>query len=364
MRTITRRTRAGLVALSLAVLFAAVHVTSAAAKPWLGVYTQVLTDDLRDGLEVPAAAGVLVSRVVPNGPADRAGLQQGDVIVRLNSRAVESPAALARLVAEGRDGQEVELQLLRRGARRVVAVKLATLSEDDDSMAPPAPEAPSAPPAPGDRNGREPRDVKVKVYRHGDGQQEFRIDGDMEHLKELRGMLHDVPGLDGNEGLRVLRVAGAGRGRLGVRIESLNEDLAAALGAPGTDGVLVLEVMPDTPAERAGMRSGDVILAVEGSEVKNAEGLVRALRDVDGKVSLTVTRKGARRTIEAELAAAPRLDRGEGPGSVKRMMGGPDTGDRLRGPDDADSSDLRQEMKELRQQLRELRQQLEERRRD
>ena len=56
---------------------------------------------------------------------------------------------------------------------------------------------------------------------------------------------------------------GAGRGRLGVRIESLNEDLAGALGAPGKQGVLVLEVLDDTPAARAGLRAGDVILARE-----------------------------------------------------------------------------------------------------
>jgi membrane-associated protease RseP (regulator of RpoE activity) len=126
--------------------------------------------------------------------------------------------------------------------------------------------------------------------------------------------------------------------------------------------VLVLEVMPDTPAERAGLRPGDVILTVEGKDVKNAEGLVEALRDVDGKVSLTVSRKGARRTVEAELAAAPQTNRGQGPMAGHGRMGEPDREDRLRDRPDADNGDLRQQVEELRQQLRELRQQLEDRR--
>jgi membrane-associated protease RseP (regulator of RpoE activity) len=175
-------------------------------------------------------------------------------------------------------------------------------------------------------------------------------------------MLRDVPGLDGNGGLHALRVMGAGRGRLGVRIESLNDDLAAALEAPGADGVLVLEVMKDTPAERAGLRSGDVILTVGDQDVKNAESLVEALRDLDGKVSITVSRKGTRRTVEAELAAAPRTSRGQGPLSGQGRMGETDREDRLRDRSDADNGDLRQQMDELRQQLRELRQQLEDER--
>ena len=126
--------------------------------------------------------------------------------------------------------------------------------------------------------------------------------------------------------------------------------------------MLVLEVMPDTPAQKAGLRSGDVILTVENQDVKNAEELVSALRDVEGKVSITVSRKGSRRTVEAELASAPRMNSGDGPMMGHGRTGELDRGDRSRGPDDADPGDLRQQMNELRQQLRELRQRLEDRR--
>ncbi len=371
MRRTTRRVRLAFLALTLTAAFAMPHAALAAARPWLGVYTQEITSDLRDGLDLHDDAGVLVSRVVPGGPAARAGLRQGDVIVRFNSRTVESPQDLARMVGEARDRQQVALQVLRRGERRIFPVTLASRADADETpVAPSAPSPPpSPPPAPGDRddrdghNGANHHDVRVKIFRNGGEPETYRFDGDLDSLPgRVRGMLRGVPGLDGSGGLHALSVTGSGRGRLGVRIESLSEPLAAALGAPGTDGVLVLEVMSDTPAERAGLRPGDVILTVEGHDVKNAEGLVEALRDVDGKVSLTVSRKGTRRTVEAELAAAPRMDRGQGPMAGQGRMGESDREARLRARNDADNGDLRQQMEELRQQLRELRQQLEDRR--
>ena len=118
MRRTTRRAGLMLFALTLAALFAVVHAPAASARPWLGVYTQEITGELRDGMDLTSAAGVLVNRVVTDGPADRAGLQQGDVIVRFNSRAVESPAALALMVGEARDRQEVAIQILRAGEQR------------------------------------------------------------------------------------------------------------------------------------------------------------------------------------------------------------------------------------------------------
>jgi membrane-associated protease RseP (regulator of RpoE activity) len=379
MRSHTRRVGLALFALTLTALFALAHAATATAKPWLGVYTQQITSDLRDGMDLHAAGGVLVTRVVPGGPAARAGLRSGDVLMRFNSHPIESPEDLAGMVGRAREHQTVSVQAVRGSEWTTYSVTLAEASEDGERATPPAPAKPPAPSrledmghgeaghgdaGPGDtRDDADRHEVRVKVFRNGDQPESYRVDGDVDQLPgKVREMLRGVPGLDGNGGLHALRVMGAGRGRLGVRIESLNEDLAAALGAPGSDGVLVLEVMPDTPAQRAGLRSGDVIITVGDQDVKNAEGLVEALRDVDGKVSITVSRKGTRRTVEAELAATPRTSRGQGPMAGHGRMGDTDREDRLRDRSDADNGDLRQQMEELRQQLRELRQQLEEKR--
>ncbi len=358
MNRITRRGALVLAAIMLTAFAAIARVPAASARPWLGVVTQALTGDLREGLDLPDAAGVLVNRVVAGGPADKAGLRKGDVIVRLNSRAVESPAALARMVGDAREDQEVALQVLRGGDTKTIPVVLGTWSGDDTPFAPEAPPAP-APPGDDDEKGDSHRDMRVRIFGNGEKPEVYRFDGDVDKLPgHVREMLRDMPGLDGNGGLHALRVMGAGRGRLGVRIESLNDGLAAALGAPGTDGVLVLEVMKDTPAERAGLGAGDVILTADGHDVKNAEGLVQALRDVDGKVSLTVLRKGSRRTVEAELAATPRKMRWEGSMAAPGRRGDSKSEDRIRLRGDAGGDDLRQQLEELRQQLRELRQQL------
>ncbi len=370
-----------LVLFAIAVAAAATAFTAAAAsaRPWLGVYTQEVTGDLREGLDLrDNDAGVLVNRVVEDGPADRAGLRKGDLIVKLNARTVESPATLARMVGDAREGQTVELQILRGGERRTLNVTLSARPSDDegDRMAPAPPEPPTppsapAPPADEDRGDRGRRDVRIRIVTPDDDHgapKVYRYDGDMEHLPDdMRKMVDDLhaQGLDGKGSLRLRAMAQAlgARARLGVRIEPLSDDLAEALGAPGREGVLVVEVMPDTPASRAGLRAGDVILAANDRNVTSAEDLQKALREVDGKVSLTVARKGERRTVEADLGSPSRSGRDDdspGPGRLEGL----DRGLRLRDRDDAGAEDLRQQMDELRQQLRELRRQLEEQRKD
>jgi C-terminal processing protease CtpA/Prc len=202
--------------------------------------------------------------------------------------------------------------------------------------------------------------VRVETPDGDDGGQPhvYKFEGDADQLPEqIRGMVRDFH-VDGANGLRSLAMLG-GRGRLGVRIESLNEDLASALGAPGKEGVLVLEVMKDTPAEKAGIKAGDVIIAVKDRGVTDSENLVKTIRELDGKVSITVSRKGSKRTVVAELEPAPRLDRGGDSMGMGRMGDSDRQVIRLRDRAGADNEDLRKQLEELRGQLRDLKHQLE-----
>src|SRR5438034_2734591 len=104
------------------------------------------------------------------------------------------------------------------------------------------------------------------------------------------------------------------RGRLGVRVETLSPELGDYFDAPGGHGVLVLEVMKGTAAERAGVRAGDVITGVNGHAVGNASQLVDALGDREGRVSIELLRKGQRRTVEATL------ERGGVPRNMRMMQ--------------------------------------------
>ncbi len=367
--TLPRGVLLPLLALTLTIPPTLMHAQAAQAKPWLGVITQQVTPELRDGLGLPDAQGVLVNSVIDDGPADRAGLRKGDVILRYNSRSVESPSALADLVGDSREGDEVALAIVHAGERRSLNVRLGTRPADED-MSPPeppaSPHAPRAPRAPGDDDSKDKRDVRIRISRDGvtreyDGQDLDDLPDDVRKmlpdLQNMRQFRHGMPGM--GKDIRVMTL-GAGRGRLGVRIESLNPDLASALGTSGSEGVLVLQVMDGTPAEKAGLKAGDVIVAVDGHDVKDAEGLVGALRDVEGRVSLTVSRRGTRRTVEAQLEPAPRTLRGEG-GQAWGRMGDMGNMGRLRDDRGTDRDDLRQQVDELRQQLRDLRHQLEER---
>jgi C-terminal processing protease CtpA/Prc len=348
------------------VLFAALVMLAAApslaaARAWLGVYTQEVTDELRDALDLKDN-GVLVNQVVSDSPADRAGLRKGDVILSVDGHSVDSPSALSDLIGDADEGQPVSIALVRKGDHLTLSVRLASRpeSDDDDEGVAPAPPAPPVPPVP-----PSPHAAPAPKAPRGEMRWYSSDDNDGVDPKEIRDRVREViPNFDfdSNDGRGFM--INTGRGRLGVRIETLGDDLASALGSSGTKGVLVLEVIKDTPADKAGLRAGDIITAVDRTSVYDTDDLVKALRGESGKVSLSVTRRGEKRTVEAALEDSPRVMRlrsGDGPMGMGRMGDGKKFEVRVDG--DADRDDLRKQLDELRQQLRELRQQLEERRR-
>ncbi|ATE59775.1 DegQ family serine endoprotease [Thauera sinica] len=88
----------------------------------IGVAIQEVTRDLAEGFGLPRAAGALVSAVEPDSPAGRAGMEQGDVIVRFDGKPVENSSDLPRIVAAVRPGTRVPVQVYRSGEPRELAV--------------------------------------------------------------------------------------------------------------------------------------------------------------------------------------------------------------------------------------------------
>ncbi|HWS56507.1 MAG TPA: PDZ domain-containing protein, partial [Pyrinomonadaceae bacterium] len=103
------------------------------------------------------------------------------------------------------------------------------------------------------------------------------------------------------------------RGMVGVSIQPVTADIAASLSLPAARGALVSEVQPDSPAERAGVRRGDVITAVNGTPVAdyNAFRNVIARTQPGTEVTLTVSRDGREQQLRATLAELP-VERAEG----------------------------------------------------
>ncbi len=88
----------------------------------IGVSIQEVTRDLADSFGLPRAAGALVSSVEPDSPAAKAGIEQGDVIVRFNERGVENSADLPRIVAAAQPGARVGVEIFRGGQPRSFTV--------------------------------------------------------------------------------------------------------------------------------------------------------------------------------------------------------------------------------------------------
>lgn len=90
----------------------------------LGVYIQDLTPNLAEALDIERSRGAVVAQVTPGSPAQKAGLQQGDVITRINGAAVEDAADLRNEVGLLQPGKSIELTLLRDGEQKTVNAKV------------------------------------------------------------------------------------------------------------------------------------------------------------------------------------------------------------------------------------------------
>lgn len=98
--------------------------TGKVARGQLGVTAQYINSDLAASLGMKDVKGVLISHVVAGGPADRAGLKQGDVILSLNGAPVNDVNELRNKVAASSPGSEVALTILRNGSQQQIRVKL------------------------------------------------------------------------------------------------------------------------------------------------------------------------------------------------------------------------------------------------
>ena len=96
--------------------------TGSVTRGWIGVEVDDLSPELADSFRLPDAKGVLIAGIVRGGPADRAGVRPGDVLVEVNGKAVPNPSTMLNVVAAVKPGSVATLKLLRNG--NALAVKL------------------------------------------------------------------------------------------------------------------------------------------------------------------------------------------------------------------------------------------------
>ena len=188
------------------------HVT----RGWLGVSIQGITPELAKSLGLKENKGALVAQVVPGSPAEKAGIEQGDVIVGFDGKDVADSKDLPRIVATTPVGKEVSVKLLRDG--KVM-------------------------------------DRQVKV-------------GEMEE-----------------KGAKVSRSPTSNKS-LGITVQNLTPEIAKQLGVKKETGVVVTGIEPGSPAEEAGIQTGDVIQQVNRKPVKNVDDFVQKVDTAKNQESL------------------------------------------------------------------------------
>ncbi|MDR1828538.1 MAG: DegQ family serine endoprotease [Methylobacteriaceae bacterium] len=111
-------------------------------RGWLGVAIQNVDEDSVEALGLGEAHGALVAKVDADGPAAKAGLETGDVIVRFDGKDVKSSRDLPRIVAETAVGKTVDVVVIRKGKEQTFPVTLGLLKDDDSKGSIVAPGAP------------------------------------------------------------------------------------------------------------------------------------------------------------------------------------------------------------------------------
>lgn len=242
---------------------------------YLGVYIREVNEDDVKRLDLPEERGALITQLPEDGPAAKAGLQTDDVIMSWNGSRVESAAQLTRVVGETPAGRNVEVGYVRKGRLQTVDVELSDWSPAVARVF--------------------PRDL--------DGDARARIE---ESLEGMRGQLRS---LGGGDAVSHLFIRG---GRLGVGVQSLGDQLGEYFGA-SDGGALVTSVREDSPAEKAGLKAGDVILRVGDEKIEDPGDLMTEIgRAEAGEVELRILRDKKQRTLKATL---PERDEGMSYGS-------------------------------------------------
>ena len=319
---------------------------------YMGVTLQDMDDELRSSYGLQRSDGVLISEVQAEGPADKAGIQRGDILLRVAGTTVSSSSDVIDKVRGMSPGEIVVVTVWRN--RRETTVRV-TLSE-----------RPSSRDRRGwtDDEGRHPHgfqwrgdDGDVHVYEWDGGDFEFH-EIPMPDMEHLRRNAEDIR--------RNVEVIVGSRARLGVRTQDLNDQLGEYFQVPGGKGVLVIEVLEDTPAEKAGIRAGDVIVGIDGESVGETGDISRRLREKDDEpVRVEIVRRGSKQTLTAQLEKrevprrmsinAPRAPRAPHAPRAYRYYA-PRSGERMEM--ERDMERLRREMRELERDMERLRREM------
>jgi serine protease Do len=115
-------------------------------RGWLGVHIQGVDEDLAATLELDAAKGALVAQVAPDSPAAAAGIEQGDVVLSYDGKAIEDVRDLTAMVADTDPGVDADVVVWRDGEEKTLTVEIGQMTPDEQVVAAASDEAGDATP--------------------------------------------------------------------------------------------------------------------------------------------------------------------------------------------------------------------------
>ena len=205
---------------------------------WIGV----TVDDQKD-------RGAIIRRIDPNGPAAKAGLKEGDIILEFNKQEIVGVLQLARLVRETPVGRTVDVKV---------------------------------------RRGTQEQTFQVTTERFAGGKS-FQLNlPDASVITD--GILRRFPDL------QVMTSSS----QSGIHVQRLTDQLRDFFGIARGEGVLVTSVDSDSIAEKGGVKAGDVITAINGQVVRNPADFTREMRASGTQTALKVVREKKQSEISIE----------------------------------------------------------------
>ena len=205
-------------------------------RGWLGVRIQTVTEDLASSLGLDRPYGALVASVIPNSPAEKAGIKPGDVILDFNGSEVTEMRKLPRLVAETKVNSKSNVTIWRNEKKKSLKVVIAEMKEEE----------------------KEVKESKEKI--------------DSEMLKS-----------DYFE-------------QLGITLSSITQDVRMRQNIPeNVSGLLVTKVEQNTDAEIKGIRPGDIIQQINQVSINDINAFRKIISSLKGSkkgVLLLVNRQG------------------------------------------------------------------------
>ena len=190
-------------------------------RGWLGVIVQTVTPELAESFDLDEGKGALIADTVKNGPAAKAGIKQGDVIIKFNNKDINEMADLPIMVADTPVGKKIKMVVIRGGKKRELSVEIGELKDE------------------------KPLNQEKKEKING-----------------------------------------------GMTVTTITPELADRLDLSDSNGVIISNVNPGSPADDAGLMKGDIIKEINRKPINSIDEYMNAMNNKKNSNMLVLVKRG------------------------------------------------------------------------